>query len=89
MEKKTYSVLYSISFLNTRKASVDFEVDNYASIYGAKDDISTQIRLAMKKKEIAKARLLVDVTISDSDGNFVDHDEVDVRYENETVRFLY
>lgn len=89
MEKKTYSVLYNISFLNTRKASIDFEIGDYASVYGAKDDISTQIRLAMKKKEIAKARLLADITISDSDGNFVDHDEVDVRYENETVRFLY
>lgn len=89
MEKKIYSVLYSISFLNTRKESIDFEVGDYASINGAKDDISTQIRLAMKKKEITKAHLLVDVTISDSDGNFIDHDEIDVRYENEAVCFSY
>lgn len=84
----SYYADYNVSFIDEERESIQLRVDGYLCLAAVKDDIDTQVRVLMKKININKARIILDIVINDPNGEYVDHDVAEVMYDNEKITFL-
>ena len=91
MNTTSYSVNYSVTLCEDGRdaRAFAFTSTGYLNVEAAKDDFDGQIRHCMRLADITEGTLIVDVTICDCAGEYVDSEnDIDVYYNNGRVSII-